>query len=289
MDHRSLNCIGRMSSQQQRSEEDASDSSPSKRRPHSWHSSTQTLCRAGMYVYGAWNFSTHLTHFILKTLTTKTDSENLALAVNCNTSIVYPFLTSVRVPKKVFSKEHDLIRLLSPIKLPIVSGQPLNVIWYPQEVNFIAVVFSEAAEIRPSDGKDGCDSGLSHLLSSAFLSNPRWLTSGGPQQLSLSPVNGSGWWQRRSRLPHVLHRVPLPFRPSPAKDSSPKARIASEFYHIVVTTNSRYWREICCRSKQNSCREVWRGSIHVTVFLGFTCQAIAGGVVIHVYGVVLQK
>ena len=239
MDHRSLNCIGRMSSQQQRSEEDASDSSPSKRRPHSWHSSTQTLCRAGMYVYGAWNFSTHLINFILKTLTTKTDSENLAPC--CKLQHIYRISISdfSKIAQELFSKEHNFIRLLSPIKLSIVSGQPLNVIWYPKEVNVIAVGSSEAAVIRPSDGKDGCDSGLSHLLSCAFLSNCRWRTSGGPQKLSLSPLNVSGWWQRRLRLPHVLHRVPFPFQPSPAKDSSPKAQFAPEFYNIVVTTNNR--------------------------------------------------
>jgi hypothetical protein len=52
----------------------------------------------------------------------------------------------------------------------------------------------------------------------------------------LSPVNGSGWWQRRLRLPHVRHRVPFLFNPSPAKGSNPKARVVSEFYYIVVTT-----------------------------------------------------
>ena len=238
MDHRSLNCIGRMSSQQQRSEEDASDSSPSKRRPHSWHSSTQTLCRTGMYVYGAWNFSTHLSHFILKTLTTKTDSENLAPAVNWNTSIVYPFLTSVRLPKNYFLK--NVLWFVCYLQLSsYCQRSAIKRYLIPQEVNFIAVGSCEEAEIRPSDGKDGCDSGLSHLLYRAFLSNSRWRTSGGPQQLSLSPVNGSGRWQRRTRLPHVLLRVPFPFQPSAAKDSSPKTRIASEFYHIVVTTNNK--------------------------------------------------
>lgn len=53
MDHRSLNCIGRISSQQQRNEADVTDTTSSKRRPHSWHSSTQTLCRVGMYPCGA--------------------------------------------------------------------------------------------------------------------------------------------------------------------------------------------------------------------------------------------
>jgi hypothetical protein len=53
MDHRSLNCIGRISSQQHRNGVDASDTSSGKRRPHSWHSSTQTLCRLGTYPCGA--------------------------------------------------------------------------------------------------------------------------------------------------------------------------------------------------------------------------------------------
>ncbi|KAJ4445190.1 hypothetical protein ANN_06991 [Periplaneta americana] len=64
MDHRSLNCIGRMSSQQRNAGDgSSSDSSSGKRRPHSWHSSTQTLCRAGTYLSGASKLQ-HIDHIL---------------------------------------------------------------------------------------------------------------------------------------------------------------------------------------------------------------------------------
>jgi hypothetical protein len=118
MDHRSLNCIGRMSSQQQRNGGDASDSSSGKRRPHSWHSSTQTLCRVGMYVFGAWEFTIYVFHCSLKKFAPEVGFENHASAVNSSTFIVCSYLTSTAVSKNDFSLrrhyfEINLIRLIS--------------------------------------------------------------------------------------------------------------------------------------------------------------------------------